>query len=105
LSRSCSKTSRCSSNGSLSICSKTWAALMAAIYSFESSAQAAFSARTNYCNPVGVGLGFLSFPQGSSCVTTPGWMTQSLWDWPKRISSSTRSRQSAIGNQQSAMLS
>ena len=44
-SRSCSKTSRCSSNGSRSSCSKTWAwaALMAAIYSFDSHAQAEFS--------------------------------------------------------------
>ena len=43
LPRSDSKTSRCSSNGSLSICSNTWAALMATIYSFEPRAQTAFS--------------------------------------------------------------
>ena len=42
-SRRCSKTSRCSSNGSFSTCSMTWAALMAAIYSFASHAQAEFS--------------------------------------------------------------
>ena len=41
-SRRRSKTSRCSSNGSLSTCSKTWAALMAAIYPFDSLSQAAF---------------------------------------------------------------
>jgi len=40
LSRSCSNISRCSSNGSLSICSKTWAALMATIYSIDLFAQA-----------------------------------------------------------------
>jgi hypothetical protein len=41
LSRSCSKTSRCSSNGSWSSCSKTWAwlALMPLIYSVGRSAQ------------------------------------------------------------------
>jgi hypothetical protein len=107
---------------------------MAAIYSFESSAQAAFSATTNCRNPVGVDPFFPSFPQGS-------WMPQSRWDWvnyrhvnpaagiskdagsvspspwgegrdegglrsnlPPLIIS-TRSRQSAIGNQQSAMFS
>ena len=44
LSRRCSKTSRCSSNGSFSICSKTWAALMPAIYTLDGRAQAAFPA-------------------------------------------------------------
>ncbi len=39
-SRRCSKTSRCSSNGSFSTCSKTWVALMAAIYPFDLPAQA-----------------------------------------------------------------
>ena len=39
--RSCSKTSRCSSNGSLSNCSKTWAALMLLNYSRWTRAQAA----------------------------------------------------------------
>ena len=45
LSRSCSKTSRCSSNGSRSSCAKTWAwaALMALIYSVDSFTQAEFS--------------------------------------------------------------
>ena len=41
LSRSCSKTSRCSSNGSLSNCSKTWAALMPLNYSRWTRTQAA----------------------------------------------------------------
>ena len=45
--RSCSKTSRCSSNGSLSTCSITCVALMAAIYSFDSLAQAGFFHRAN----------------------------------------------------------
>jgi len=47
LSRSCSKTSRCSSNGSRSSCSKTWAwaALMASIYSVGPLAQAGFFRR------------------------------------------------------------
>ncbi len=40
-SRSCSKTSRCSSSGSLSICSKTWAALILGIYTFQFAVQAA----------------------------------------------------------------
>ena len=39
-SRSCSKTSRCSSNGSFSTCSMICAALMAAIYSVDSRVQA-----------------------------------------------------------------
>ncbi len=43
LSRSCSKTSRCSSTGSRSICSKTRAALMAAIYFFDLRVHAGFS--------------------------------------------------------------
>ncbi len=45
LSRSCSKTSRCSSNGSRSICSKTWAALMAGIYPGGRAEQAGISDR------------------------------------------------------------
>jgi hypothetical protein len=48
-SRSCSKTSRCSSNGSRSSCSKTWAwaALMALIYSVDLFAQAGVSTGLN----------------------------------------------------------
>jgi hypothetical protein len=43
-SRNCSKTSRCSATGSFSICSNTWAALIAEIYSFQLVVQAGFSA-------------------------------------------------------------
>jgi hypothetical protein len=32
-------------------------------------------------NPVGVVVNFVPPTQGSSCVATLGWMTQSLWDW------------------------
>ena len=42
-SRRRSKTSRCSSNGSFSTCSKTWVALMAELYAFDLLAQAGVS--------------------------------------------------------------
>jgi len=32
-------------------------------------------------NPVGVADRFLAVSQGSSCLATPGWRIQSLWDW------------------------
>src|SRR5882672_2127791 len=35
-------------------------------------------------NPVGVGMILTAISQGSSCLATLGWRTQSLWDWPKR---------------------
>jgi len=31
-------------------------------------------------NPVGVEIHFVSLTQGSSCLATLGWRTQSLWD-------------------------
>src|SRR5258708_2201288 len=31
-------------------------------------------------NPVGIEADFERFPQGSSCLATLGWRTQSLWD-------------------------
>jgi hypothetical protein len=46
-SRSCSKTSRCSSNGSRFTCSMTCVALMAVIYSVDSFVQAGFFARAD----------------------------------------------------------
>src|SRR5258708_1989126 len=35
-------------------------------------------------NPVGVAGGVRSISQGSSCLATLGWRTQSLWDWANR---------------------
>ena len=41
------------------------------------------SVRQNIChNPVGLVENFVPSTQGSSCVATLGWRTQSLWDWP-----------------------
>jgi len=34
-------------------------------------------------NPGGVVDPFWPFPQGSSCLATLGWRTQSLWDWKR----------------------
>jgi hypothetical protein len=90
--------SRRSDSGIRRSSSRISALLMATIYSFDLSAQAAFSGRANCGNPVGVGMDFSSFPHGSSFLppslcygaasATPllGWTMQSLWDWPNRRS-------------------
>jgi hypothetical protein len=36
-------------------------------------------------NPVGVVHIFYAHTQGSSCLATLGWRTQSLWDWKMRV--------------------
>jgi len=47
------------------------------------------NARGVRCNPVGVVCDLISFTQGSSCLATLGWGTQSLWDWANHPSKST----------------
>jgi hypothetical protein len=45
------------------------------------------SAARGIChNPVGVDNNLIPFTQGSSCVATLGWRTQSRWDWPDHVS-------------------
>ncbi len=46
--------------------------------------------REDYLNPVGVDDHFIPFTQGSSCVATLGWRTQSLWDWFIRLRAELR---------------
>ena len=41
--------------------------------------------RTHRRNPVGVETDWALPTQGSSCLATLGWMTQSRWDWPSRL--------------------
>jgi hypothetical protein len=46
------------------------------------------SARAVRHNPVGVDDNLIPFTQGSACVATLGWRTQSRWDWLNRANSS-----------------
>ncbi|MFA6547021.1 MAG: hypothetical protein WCS99_21570 [Limisphaerales bacterium] len=62
------------------------------------------SAARGIChNPAGVGGDLIPFTQGSSCVATPGWMTQSRWDCSKalRLDSTPSLRHAATGRPQS----
>ncbi len=42
-------------------------------------------ARDGRHNPVGVVSQLARFTRGSSFLATPGWRTQSLWDWPNAL--------------------